>query len=139
MPPQVRRVLYAEDEEDDVLLMKRALREACPQIELIVAHDGQEAIDILSDGQPRPDWVILDLKMPRRTGLEVLEWIRSHGEIKDLAVTILSSSPEQSDMSRVQRLGIDRYIVKPVDYQGLLEVVRSLCSRWNAPPRGKLR
>ena len=124
------RVLYVEDEADDVLFMKRALRSVCPEVELSIAHDGEEAVQILSRHQPPPDWILLDLKMPRRSGLEVLEWIRSHPVLKDLKVTVLSSSPEQSDMKRVEELGIDRYFVKPVEYTGLLEIVRSLCRRW---------
>jgi CheY-like chemotaxis protein len=124
------KVLYVEDEADDILFMKRAMRAVCPEIELSVAHDGEEAVQVLSHRRPPPDWIVLDLKMPRRSGLEVLEWIRSHPTLKDLKVTVLSSSPEQSDVRRVEELGIDRYIVKPVNYLGLLEIVRSLCKRW---------
>jgi CheY-like chemotaxis protein len=133
MPSPVRRVLYVEDEEDDVHFLKRALNAVCPSIEIDVANDGVEAIEFLSNHQPRPDWVILDLKMPRKSGLEVLEWIRAHPTLKDLRVTVLSSSPEQSDIARVEKLGIDGYIVKPVNYAGLLEVVSRLAGRWGVP------
>lgn len=127
------KVLYAEDEEDDVLFMRRALKAACSTVELTVAKDGLDAIRALSQSDYRPDWGILDLKMPRCSGLEVLRWIRAHPTLKDLPISILSSSAEQSDMARVQALGIDDYIVKPVDYEGLMKVIRSLCARWGGP------
>ena len=129
MTKSVIRVLYAEDEEDDILFLRRALRASCPAVELTVAKDGDEAVRLLSNGY-RPDWVVLDLKMPRRSGLEVLQWIRQHPTLNDLPVTILSSSAEQSDMARVRELGIVEYVVKPVNYEGLMEVVRSMCGRW---------
>ena len=122
-------VLYAEDEEDDVLFMRRALEASCASVSLTVAHDGEEAIRLLSDDW-RPDWLVLDLKMPRRSGLDVLKWVRGQEALKDLPVTVLSSSAEQSDMARVQELGIVEYIVKPVNYEGLMSVIRRLCSRW---------
>ena len=129
----VRRVLYVEDEADDVTFMQRAIRSVCPLIQLDVAHDGEEAVQHLSNSSPPPDWVVLDLKMPRRSGIEVLEWIRSHRELKDLKVTILTSSSEQSDIARVHNLGIDHYYVKPVSYAELLEIVRALCRSWGVP------
>ena len=124
------RVLYVEDDEDDVLFMRRAFREVCPSIELAVARDGEQAVEYLSDHRPAPDWVILDLKMPRRSGAEVLEWIRGHPILKGLRVTILSSSPEQADRARMKDLGIEEYVVKPTNYAGLLEITRSFCKRW---------
>ncbi|HXG62351.1 MAG TPA: response regulator [Planctomycetota bacterium] len=129
------RILYVEDEEDDVLFMKRALSKVCPDIELKVARDGDEAVRVLSQERPPPDYVLLDLKMPRRSGLEVLQWIRGHPELKDLAVTVFSSSPEQSDLSRVHQLGVDQYIVKPVSFAELVKVVRFLCERWGVTDR----
>jgi CheY-like chemotaxis protein len=145
MTVRVIKVLYVEVEEDDILFMKRALAGCCRAVDLEVARDGDEAICVLSDGHYRPDWVVLDLKMPRRTGIEVLQWIRSHPTLNDMPVSVLSSSAEQSDLARVQELGIIEYIVKPVNYEGLIQVVRSLCARWgvvlpleNEPPRSEV-
>lgn len=129
------RILYVEDEEDDVLFMKRALSQVCPEIVLKVARDGDEAVRVLSEERPLPDHVLLDLKMPRRSGVEVLQWIREHPELRGLPVTVLSSSPEQSDLSRVHELGVDQYIVKPVSFGELTKVVRSLCESWGVTGR----
>jgi len=122
-------VLYAEDEEDDIIFMKKALRAVAPEVDLVAARDGQHAVDYLST-HPPPDWVILDLKMPRRSGLEVLEWIRKESRFRDLKVTVFSSSPEQSDVERVRQLGIEEYIVKPISFAELQAVAWSMCRRW---------
>jgi CheY-like chemotaxis protein len=125
------RVLLVEDEESDVLFFQRALRGCGAQLELEVAPDGESAVQRLSQGKPLPDRIILDLKLPRRSGLEVLSWIRSHPSLKHLSVTILTSSGEPSDLARIRELGIEEYILKPVSYKGLLEIVETLCRKWN--------
>jgi CheY-like chemotaxis protein len=126
------RILLVEDDENDVLFLERALRACGAQVELEIARDGEEAVQSLSrgDGRPLPDRMLLDLKLPRRSGLEVLSWIRSNPALKDLSVTIMTSSGEPSDLARIRELGIDEYILKPVSYQGLLEVVVGLCRKW---------
>ena len=126
------RVLLVEDDDNDVLFFQRALRDCGAEIELEIAGDGESALQRLSK-EPRPDRVLLDLKLPRRSGLEVLAWIRSTPALKDLSVTIMTSSGEPSDLSRIRELGIDQYIVKPVSYQGLFEIVVALCRTWNVP------
>jgi CheY-like chemotaxis protein len=131
--PAHPRVLLVEDDDNDVLFFRRALRGCGGQVELEVATDGEEAVQRLARGAPLPDRVILDLKLPRRSGLEVLSWIRSTPALKHLSVTILTSSGEPSDLARIRELGIDEYIVKPVSYQALLEIVRTLCKSWNVP------
>lgn len=127
------RVLLVEDDESDVLFFQRALRSCGAQLDLDIAHDGEVAIQRLSKSTPPPDRVLLDLKLPRRSGIEVLTWIRSHPELKNLSVTIMTSSGEPSDLARIQELGIDEYLVKPVSYQALQEIVRTLCRNWNVP------
>jgi DNA-binding response OmpR family regulator len=126
------RVLLVEDDESDVLFFERALRAHGAAIDLEVAKDGEQAVATLSkgNGQPLPDRIILDLKLPRRSGIEVLTWIRSNPALKHLSVSIMTSSGEPSDLARIRDLGIDEYIVKPVSYQGLLEIVGSLCTKW---------
>jgi len=126
------RVLLVEDDQNDALFFQRAARAVCPAIELEVARDGELAVQMLSrrDGHPLPDRIVLDLKLPRRSGIEVLTWIRSNPSLKHLSVTILTSSGEPSDMERIRGLGIDEYIVKPVSYQGLLEIISRLGAKW---------
>jgi CheY-like chemotaxis protein len=123
------RVLLVEDDENDVLFFQRAVRGCGAQLDLEVVRDGDRAVQRLSRGD-LPDRIVLDLKLPRRSGLEVLSWIRSNPSLSHLSVTILTSSGEPSDLSRIQELGIEEYIVKPVSYQALLDIVRTLCRNW---------
>jgi len=129
------RVLLVEDDESDVLFFQRALRALGVRLDLETARDGEEAVQVLSrgDGHPLPDRVVLDLKLPRRSGIEVLSWIRSNPALRELSVTIMTSSGEPSDLARIKQLGIDEYILKPVSYQGLLAVVGELCRKWEVP------
>lgn len=132
------RLLLVEDDENDVLFFQRALRGCGAQVDLEVARDGDAALRRLSDGPTLPDRILLDLKLPRVSGLEVLSGIRSSPLLKQLSVTIMTSSGEPSDLARIRELGIDEYIVKPVSYQGLLEIVRSLCKKWAVPTASPL-
>lgn len=129
------KVLLVEDDENDILFFKRALRSNGAQVDLEIARDGESAVQALSR-RPLPDRVVLDLKLPRRSGLEILSWIRSIPALKDLSVTILTSSGEPSDLARIQELGIDEYIMKPVSYQDLLAVVGALCRKWEVHTTG---
>ena len=132
------RVLLVEDDDSDVLFFERALRTHGAPVDLEIARDGEEAVQALSrkEGRPLPDRVLLDLKLPRRSGLEVLAWIRSTPGLRDLPVTIMTSSGEPSDLQRIKQLGIDEYIVKPVSYQVLLEIVGTLLAKWELSRTG---
>lgn len=131
------KVLLVEDDDNDVLFFQKALRAHGARIDLEIVRDGEAAVRALSKIDGRlPDHVLLDLKLPRRSGLEVLAWIRSTPALQNLSVTIMTSSGEPSDLARIRELGIDEYIVKPVSYQGLLEIVGTLCKRWNIPMQG---
>ena len=127
------RVLLVEDDDNDMLFFQRALRACGAEVDLDVDRDGESAVQRLLREDPLPDRILLDLKLPRRSGLEVLAWIRSIPALKDLSVTIMTSSGEPSDLARIRELGIDEYIVKPVSYQALLEIVATLCRNWNIP------
>jgi CheY-like chemotaxis protein len=130
------RVLLVEDEESDILFLTRAFRTSCAVIDLEIARDGDEAVRLLSrnDGRPLPDRIILDLKLPRKSGTEVLAWIRSNPDLKHLSVTVLTSSAESMDFARIKQLGVDDYLVKPVSYQELLEIVSRLGVKWGIVP-----
>lgn len=142
-PPDVR-VLLVEDDADDVFFLKRAFEKAgIGGLENVVT-DGQEAIAYLSGTGayadrrvfPPPSHMILDLKLPKVSGLEVLEWVRTHGPRQDLPVAILSSSGEKVDRDRAQALGIDGYFVKPSGQGELVSIVRNLATSWSLPAKG---
>jgi CheY-like chemotaxis protein len=132
------RLLMVEDDENDVLLLTRAFRTHCPTLEIEVVMDGEEAVRRLAGmaSESLPDRILLDLKLPRRSGIEVLRWIRSRPELRHLSVTLLTSSNEPSDLEQIRELGVDEHIVKPVDFRKLLDVTQGLCVRWGvAVPR----
>lgn len=127
-------VLLVEDDPSDVLFMRRAWKKAGHANPLVVVGDGEEAMaylsgkDLYSDRtrHPFPLHVLLDLKIPLLSGLDVLEWIRGNPGIKDLQVTVLTSSAEPSDVARARALGVTDYIVKPTAFAELLNTVQGL-------------
>jgi CheY-like chemotaxis protein len=133
--PNSPAVLLVEDNEDDVFLMRRALRDSGVSISLHVVEDGQQAIDYLAgEGRyvdrslaPSPALVFLDLKLPYLDGFEVLSWIRAVERLRRLPVVVLTSSPEERDRRRAAELGADQYCVKPPSRDMLKSVLRHLC------------
>lgn len=133
-------ILLVDDDEVDVLMFRRALAKTAPAYPLAVVREGQQAVDYLagegafSDRRrhPLPAYVLLDLKLPRRSGLEVLAWMRTTDGVKGIPVTILSGSAEGDDIERSRALGIDEYLVKPADFAELLSMVEELDRRWIA-------
>lgn len=136
MPPAI--ILYAEDEETDVYLFRMALKKCERDHQLLHVSDGQETINYLSgNGQyadrsqfPFPDLLLLDLKMPRASGLEVLEWLNSQTQVKKLPAVMLTSSDHPSDIETAKRLGAADYLIKPHDMASLVNIVIELDSRW---------
>ncbi len=136
--PEIR-ILVVEDDPNDALLLQRAFRKAgVPGIDLVLP-DGQDAMDYLR-GQggygdrtsfPLPTHLILDLKLPRVAGLELLSWIRDSREHRHLRVAVLSSSGEATDQARARELGIDAYFVKPNRSADLLTVVHEIGRLWS--------
>jgi two-component system response regulator len=130
--------LLVEDNTDDVLLTLRALQRADILNEVVVARDGVEAYDYLTSGgqyagkdqKDLPVVVLLDLKMPRMGGLELLEKIRAISNLKFLPVVILTSSTEDRDISESYNHGATSYIQKPVDFDQFVEAIRTLGLYW---------
>ena len=139
-------ILLVEDNPQDAELTIRALRKCIPVSHLTHVCDGQEALDFLhgdaaEDGRKAPKVVLLDLKLPKVSGLEVLREIRAYERTKLLPVVILTSSREDCDVAEAYRLGANSFIVKPVDFENFLEVVSHMGSYWvqlNQAPLFKL-
>lgn len=133
-----RIVLLVEDDPNDILLMGRAFTQAGLENNFNVVRDGDEAISYLKGARPSKDGgttvvpalVLLDLKIPKKPGLEVLEWIRKQPHLKHVPVVVLTSSREEKDLKRASALGADSFLVKPVEFTGLLEIVKALKLRW---------
>lgn len=131
-------ILLVEDDENDVFLIQRAFRRLDLPHTLQVVEDGEAAIAYL-DGQapyndperyPLPTLILLDLKLPRRSGLEVLAWIRQQQELRRLLVVVLTSSRETPDINRAYDLGANSYLVKPIDFKAFLAMVGTLEAYW---------
>lgn len=125
-------ILLVEDNPDDEALTLRALRRNKIANEVIVAHDGVEAVDLLigPEAGPLPQLVLLDLKLPRMDGLEVLKRLREHPRTRLLPIVILTSSDEESDLVTGYSLGANSYVRKPVDFRQFTEAVRQLGLYW---------
>lgn len=134
----MKPVLFVEDNDDDIFLMRRAFRNACITNPMQVVQDGQSAIDYLAGRgnygnrtqHPLPGLVLLDIKLPLRTGFEVLHWIRSDKVLKGLIVIVLTTSAETIDIDDAYRLGANSYLVKPPSSAALLDLTKSLKLYW---------
>ena len=136
MAPKV--ILYAEDDPDDVVLLQRACKKAGVSLRVSIVNDGYEAINYLSgsgkyadrDQFPLPALVLLDIHMPRRSGLDVLKWIREHPALDILVVLMFTSSDLELDVYSSYRLGANGYLVKPSSPARLVELVKALNDFW---------
>lgn len=135
---QEATILLVEDDENDILLMKRAFNRARLANPLKVVQDGDEAIDYLSgngiyrdrEQYPLPLMVLLDLRMPKKDGFQVLAWIRSQPEFETLPVVVLTSSAEQPDALQAFKLGANSYLVKPAQFDDLVQLMLRLQGYW---------
>ena len=120
-------LLHVEDDPNDRLIMSILFRKAAPELELKTAADGVEAVEALST-PPRPSLVLLDLKLPKKNGFEVLEWARRRPELEGLPILVLTSSSERGDIDRAYELGASSYVVKSVDMAAMRDVVRGVAT-----------
>ncbi len=131
-------ILHVEDDPNDVMLIGRAFRKANISGNVQVVNDGEQAVDYLSgnqgysdrDAHPLPSLVLLDLKLPRKPGLEVLTWIRSREDLKRWPIVVLTSSKQPVDINRAYEIGANCYLVKPVNFEEMLEMVKTIDHFW---------
>lgn len=132
------KILLVEDNQDDEMLTLMAFKDNNIMNEVVVARDGAEALDMLfhqdkgiyTDKKSLPEMILLDLKLPKVDGLEVLQKIRSHPDTQCLPVIILTSSKEEHDIISSYQLGANSYIRKPVDFEQFSEAIRQLGLYW---------
>jgi CheY-like chemotaxis protein len=142
--PDLRPILLVEDNPKDLELTMAALAKCQLANDIVVARDGVEALDFLyrrnqhverAEGDPAV--VLLDLKLPRLDGLQVLERIKSDPQQRQIPVVMLTSSREESDLLRSYQLGVNAFVVKPVDFNAFFEAIQDLGMFWavlNEPP-----
>ncbi len=139
-------ILIVEDTEQDLELALRALRKANLSNHIQVARDGEEALEVIFCEGPHagrkiengPRVILLDLKLPKVDGLEVLKRIKDDPRTRSIPVVVLTSSKEQNDVVESYKLGVNSYIVKPVNFEGFVKAVQELGMYWlllNQPPK----
>lgn len=141
------KILLVEDDDNDALLLKRALAKQFAAGSIFRVENGEAAIAYLSgNGKfhdrekfPFPDIIITDLKMPRLSGFELLAWIHDHKEYRVIPTIVLSSSNAHPDVTRAYNLGANTYLVKPNDFESLMELARLIRDYWAAGVRTAVR
>ena len=132
-------VLLVEDDLNDIFLVKRAFKMAQVKNPLQVVTDGQEAMLYLRgegkysdrDAYPLPKLMVMDIRMPRRSGFEVLQWVKgSTGALRRIPIVIVSSSDNPDDINRAYELGANAYMVKPVDFRAVEHLFHSITQYW---------
>lgn len=124
-------ILLVEDDAVDVMTVKRCLKELKIPNQLVVAGNGEEALQLLlTDGACRPCLILLDINMPKMNGLEFLQRLKIAPHLKKIPVVILTSSREESDITYCYETGIAGYMVKPVEYQHFVDIIKLLYGYW---------
>jgi len=145
MSERTQTILIVEDNPTDVMLIQRAFAKANVGNPMHYVRDGDAAVEYLSGGGeygnratfPLPALLLLDLKLPRRSGLEVLQWLRSQPVLRRLPVVVLTSSSQSQDVNRAYELGANSYLVKPVEFDDLQAMLSKVNIYWidlNAKP-----
>ena len=146
---KVGRILMVEDDPKDVELTLTALEEYNLANEVVVVRDGAQALDYLycrgeykTRSTDNPSVMLLDLKLPKVDGLEVLKQVKSEEKLRFIPVVVLTSSKEEKDMVASYKLGVNAYVVKPVDFHDFVNAIRELGVFWaviNQPPPGNMK
>ncbi|AFY55842.1 response regulator with CheY-like receiver domain and winged-helix DNA-binding domain [Rivularia sp. PCC 7116] len=131
-------ILLVEDDSNDILFIQRAMKRSKLNNPMQVVRDGDEAVAYLAGKEkyadrnvyPLPTIILLDLKLPRRSGLEVLAWLRQQHVIKRIPVVILTSSREHVDVNRAYDIGVNSYLLKPVNHNALNDMIEMLNAYW---------
>jgi len=134
-------VLHVDDDPNDTALLEAARRKTSVNFRLENVSDGDQAIAYLTGSgkyanranHPWPSLILLDLKMPRATGFEILKWIRTHPPCKNLPVLVLSGSELQEDIRQAYLMGANSYLVKPLGFEALVKLVQNFAAKWLAP------
>ena len=137
-PEKPITILLADDDEDDRMMGREALEESKLANDLHMVEDGEELLDYLyrrgrySDPatSPRPGLILLDLNMPRKDGREALKEIKADPELRQIPVVVLTTSKAEEDIFRTYDLGVNSFITKPVSFDGLVQVMKSLAHYW---------
>jgi CheY-like chemotaxis protein len=138
-------ILLAEDREDDILLIKKAFERGAIDNPVQVVRDGEEAMNYLAgegrysnrEEYPLPDLILVDLKMPKVDGFELVKWIRRQPGFSKIPVVVLTSSDAIRDVNRAYALGANSFLVKPLDFENFVESAKALKKYWltmNKPP-----
>jgi chemotaxis family two-component system response regulator Rcp1 len=123
----VLHVLLVEDNPSDVLLVREAIRRSSVEADVMIAYDGEQALELLEQREFKPDFILLDLNLPKFNGFEILERYHRPGRVP---VLVLTGSTYGEDQIRARDLGASDYVVKPADFREFLTVVRDLIERW---------
>ncbi len=133
----LRKILLAEDNQNDVELTLTALEEQNLANRVVVVNDGVEALEyLLYEGEyinrakEKPAVILLDIKMPRMDGIEVLQQIKSNSELKTIPVVMLTSSREEPDLKKCYELGVNAYVVKPVNFKDFFSAIKQIGVFW---------
>ena len=149
MEIELKKILLVEDDPHDIELTLIALRKNNLANEVAVVRDGEEALNYLLDGTniesrgiSNPSVILLDLKLPKINGLDVLKQIRANEKLAMIPVVVLTSSGEEPDMKEAYKLGVNAYVVKPVNFNEFIIAVKEIGLFWamiNEPPPGSIR
>ena len=139
MPKAETRILLVDDSDDDIFLVREAFRESGVAHRIDAISDGEKALDFLRDNvDNRPDVVLLDINMPRFSGFDVLEWVQSDPELREIPVVMLTTSEQPEDVRRATEGGAREYYRKPVEYRQLRDLACRVMERWGVGEGGQV-
>ena len=128
--PEAIDILLVEDNPNDAELTQRALKKTNLEAKILVVRDGAEALEVLLSNRPKPKVIFLDLKLPKIDGIEVLRRTRGDDSARSIPVVVLTSSQDERDIAQCYQLGVNSYVVKPVEFDKFYKVVGDLATYW---------